>query len=76
MILGGQVWALRNDLNIRKTSDYTSEPYVLLEYNGSDGRPSMTAFKVLSEKAEEGILFDYITEACSSASSTTITFIG
>ena len=63
LMLGGQAWALRNDLNKKGTNDYTSAPYVLLEYTDEDDRISMTAFKVLSEKPDEAIVFDYITEA-------------
>ena len=64
LMLGGQAYALRDDLNRTGTNTpYSSEPYVLLDFTGSDGRPQMTAFKVLREKPEEGILFDYIAEA-------------
>lgn len=58
---GGQVWALRDDLNITNEVGYSSHPYVLLEYTDVDNRPSMTAFRVLREKAN--VLFDYTREA-------------
>lgn len=63
LMLGGQAYALREDLNITTTNGYSSEPFVLLDYTGADGRPSMTTFKVLREKPDAGILFDYISEA-------------
>lgn len=65
VLLGGQVWALRCDLNQdgRSGLKYTSPPFVLLEYVDSDSRISMSVFEVLPEKPDEGILFDYITEA-------------
>lgn len=63
LMLGGQAYALRDDLNITQAPGYTSEPYVLLDFTGPDGRPSMRPFKVLREKPQSGILFDYIAEA-------------
>jgi hypothetical protein len=63
LMLGGQAYALRDDLNITSGAGYSSEPFVLLDHTGADGRPSVTAFKVLREKPSEGILFDYISEA-------------
>ena len=73
LMLGGQAFALRDDLNLTANTlpavlsgvgaTYSSEPFVLLDFSGSDGRPQMTAFKVLREKPADGILFDYITEA-------------
>ncbi|MCI0540764.1 MAG: hypothetical protein L0Z50_36660, partial [Verrucomicrobiales bacterium] len=63
LMLGGQVYALRDDLNIVSTDGYSSEPYVLLAYTESDGRPAMRPFKVLREKPEAGIVFDYLVEA-------------
>ncbi|MBM3882741.1 MAG: hypothetical protein FJ387_23965, partial [Verrucomicrobia bacterium] len=63
LMLGGQAYALRDDLNITTGTDYSSEPGVLLEYTLGDGRPAMSVFKVLREKPEAGILFDYIAEA-------------
>ena len=63
LMLAGQAYALRDDLNITSGEGYSSDPHVLLSYTGSDGRPSMSVFKVLREKPSEGIVFDYITEA-------------
>lgn len=63
LMLGGQAYALRDDLNITAGNGYSSEPFVLLEYTEADGRIAMTPFKVLREKPSAGILFDYIVEA-------------
>lgn len=63
LILAGQVYALRDDLNITTPPGYSSDPFVLLRYAGEDGRPSMRLFKVRREAPERGIVFDYITEA-------------
>jgi hypothetical protein len=63
LLLGGQAFALRDDLNITTATGYSSHSYVLLEFTNTDGRPSITPFKVLREKPAEGILFDYIAEA-------------
>ncbi len=59
LLQGGQAFALRDDLNLTQTDRYTSAPFVLLSYTESDGRPAMRAFKVLREKPEAGITFDY-----------------
>ena len=63
LMLAGQAYALRDDLNITSGTSYSSHPHVLLSYKGADDRPSMSVFKVLREKPSEGIVFDYITEA-------------
>ena len=65
LLIGGQAYALRDDLNVMDPDPdaYTSHPYVLLEYMALDERPSMSVFKVLREKPEDGIVFDYIAEA-------------
>ena len=63
LMLGGQAYALRDDLNITTGTDYSSEPFVLIEYALGNGRPAMSAFKVLREKISAGIVFDYIVEA-------------
>ncbi len=62
---GGTPFATRDDLNIttQTNNEYSSHPYVLVAYSGNDGRPSMSAFKVLREKPEEGFVFDYIVPA-------------
>ncbi|PAW85712.1 MAG: hypothetical protein B9S33_09375 [Pedosphaera sp. Tous-C6FEB] len=57
LMQGGQVWALRDDLNITGGTNRSSHAYVLLQYTAADGRPSMTAFQVLREKAN--VKFDY-----------------
>jgi hypothetical protein len=56
---GGQAWALRDDLNITSGPDYSSDPFVLLDYVEADGRPAIHPFKVLREKPEAGITFVY-----------------
>ena len=63
VMLGGQAYALRDDLNITNSNGYSSDPFVLVDFTDSDGRPSMDIFKVRREKPEAGILFDYIVEA-------------
>lgn len=65
---GGQAFALRDDLNITETQnassgDYSSEPFVLLEYTEADDRLAMIAFKVLREKPEDGITFSFDVDA-------------
>lgn len=60
---GGTVFATRDDLNITSASGYSSAPFALIEYPDADGRPSMSAFKVMREKPEAGWVFDYIVEA-------------
>ncbi|MFM8337649.1 MAG: hypothetical protein ACKODK_18985, partial [Opitutaceae bacterium] len=53
VMTGGVVYALRDDLNNTSAgSSYTSDKFVLLSYTSpTDGRPAMTAFKVLRENA-------------------------
>ena len=63
MMIGGQGYALRDDLNIVSGPSFSSQPFVLIGYFDSDGRPSMEAFRVLREKASAGWLFDYVTDA-------------
>lgn len=63
LVLGGQAYALRDDLNHTTPENYSSEPFVLLEYTESDGRPAISAFKVRREAPERGLVFDYIVEA-------------
>ena len=60
---GGTAYATRDDLNLVSGTNYSSHPFVLLDYVAADGRPAMTAFKVLREKPEEGFVFDYIVPA-------------
>jgi len=61
ILQGGQAYALRDDLNVIQGSDYTSHPYVLLQYVDADSRPSMSVFKVLREKGKD--TFDYSVNA-------------
>ena len=63
VMLGGQAYALRDDLNNTNANGYTSAPYVLIEYTGSDGLPSMSVYHVRREAPEEGFLFDYVVNA-------------
>ena len=78
LMIGGQAYAIRDDLNVylnpkfngelrsdinSDLENYTSNPFVLLEYIDTDGITSITTFKVLKEKGEEGKVFDYLTEA-------------
>jgi len=63
LMLAGQAYALRDDLNVTNPIGYTSDPFVLISYIDADSRPSMSVFKVRREKPEAGILFDYIVEA-------------
>ncbi len=63
VMIGGQAYALRDDLNITSGASYSSMSYVLLDYTESDGRPAVRAFKVSREKASAGIVFDYVVEA-------------
>ena len=59
LVQGGQAFALRNDLNITISNGFTSLPFVLLNYRESDGRVAMRPFKVLREKPQAGITFQY-----------------
>ena len=58
IMLGGQVYALRDDLNLTNAvGKYSSDPYVLLYYTGADERPAMRPFKVSQELGD--IKFNY-----------------
>ena len=59
LMQGGQAYALRDDLNITGGEDYSSDPFVLLQYTAADGRPAIRPFKVRREAPERGIAFDY-----------------
>ena len=63
VMIGGVAWALRDDLNITSGPNYSSQPFVLLDYAETDGRPATRAFRVRREKPESGILFDYVAVA-------------
>ena len=54
LMISGRAYALRDDLNV---PDVSSEPFILLDYEGNDGRPSMAVFEVLRETAD--IVFEY-----------------
>lgn len=63
LMIGGQAYALRDDLNVTSGAGYSSMPYVLLDYTESDNRPAIRAFKVLRENPALGQVFDYVVEA-------------
>ncbi|MGA2245700.1 MAG: hypothetical protein ABSH48_11930 [Verrucomicrobiota bacterium] len=63
LMLGGQAYALRDDLNITNGPNYSSAPYVLIAYNGTNGRPAMSVYQVMRENPAAGIYFDYIVTA-------------
>ncbi len=63
LMLAGQAYALRDDLNVTNLIGYTSDPFVLISYTDADSRPSMSVFRIRREKPEAGILFDYIVDA-------------
>lgn len=63
LMIGGQAYALRDDLNITSGTGFSSLPYVLLDYTEADGRPAVRAFKVSRENAALGQVFDYVVEA-------------
>ena len=62
---GGTPFATRDDLNIitQTNNEYSSHPFVLVDFKAPDGRPAMATFKVLREKPEAGWVFDYIVPA-------------
>ncbi len=61
LLQGGRAWALRDDLNVTNGINFSSEPYVLLDFKDADGRPNMSAFHVVRESATDR--FDYAIEA-------------
>lgn len=65
LMSGGTPYATRDDLNIitSTNNEYSSHPYVLIEYPHPDGRPAVSVFKVLREKPESGWVFDYVVSA-------------
>jgi len=63
LMIAGQAYALRDDLNVTSGGGFSSLPYVLLDYTESDGRPAMRPFKVLRESPAQGLVFDYVVEA-------------
>ena len=71
VMLGGQGYALRTDLNQTNYNaasplpfgGYSSAPFVLLTYTDTDGRPSMAPYQVLAENPAAGEFFDYVVAA-------------
>lgn len=65
LMQGGQVYALRDDLNVITNDDgeYSSEPFVLLEYEDADARISIVPFRVQREDRLAGEVFNYEVEA-------------
>lgn len=63
IMIGGQAYALRDDLNITSGSGFSSQPYVLLDYTESDNRRAIRAFKVSRENSAQGLVFDYVVQA-------------
>ena len=59
VMVGGQMYALRDDLNVTAGDGYTSERFALLNYTEADNRPAMRVFKVRREAPELGITFNY-----------------
>jgi hypothetical protein len=63
LMIAGQLYALCDDLNNTNAGGYSSDPFVLLNYTGADGRPAMQVFHVRREAPEKGMLFDYVVNA-------------
>jgi subtilisin-like proprotein convertase family protein len=63
LMAGGTAFATRDDLNLTSPTNYSSNPFVLVQYTAADGRPAVSAFKVLREKPSAGYVFDYIVPA-------------
>ncbi|MCC6233163.1 MAG: hypothetical protein IT580_11005 [Verrucomicrobiales bacterium] len=63
LMQGGQVYALRDDLNDLRDATFSSRPFVLLQYVDDDARPAMRAFEVVREDAANGFVFDYQVQA-------------
>jgi hypothetical protein len=49
LVLGEEVFALRNNYNVTNGAIYTSEPYVLLDTTDTEGGKRMAIFKVVME---------------------------
>ncbi len=60
VMIGGQAYALRDDLNDLTTAGYSSEPYILLSYRDENDRPRMRTFRVLREDAENTFEFPLV----------------
>ncbi len=53
-------WALRDDLSVLTLSDaYTSQPFVLIAYTATDGRPAMRPFRVVREDSRYKFKFPW-----------------
>ena len=63
LMIGGQAYALRDDLNVVSGAGFSSQPYVLLDYTESDNRPAIRPFRVVRENPSLGQVFDYVVEA-------------
>ena len=61
LMVGGTPFATRDDLNVTHGDDYSSEPYVLVEYVAGDGRPAISPFKVL--RTNDLYNFEYVVAA-------------
>jgi hypothetical protein len=61
LMQGGQAYALRDDLNILTSTngEYSSAPFVLLQYTAPDGRVAIHPFQVRREKPQAGITFEF-----------------
>jgi len=52
LMINGNVYALRDDLNVTTTTAYSSEPYILIAFNeAATGRPAMRVAKVIRSNA-------------------------
>lgn len=49
LMIGGQAYAIRDDLNLLSASNYSSDPYVLISYPDETSRPNMRAYRVYRE---------------------------
>lgn len=71
LMLGGQAYALRDDLNLTNSgnqpivlgTNYSSPPFVLLSFIDADGRPNMSVYQVMRESPAAGQFFDYVVPA-------------
>ena len=63
VMVGGTAYATRDDLNLTNANNFSSLPFVLVEFQAADGRPAIAPFKVLREKPEAGQVFDYVVPA-------------
>ena len=59
LIIAGQAFALRDDLNVTSGDAYSSDPFLMVEFTDGDGRLSMESFKVVRENPAAGKTFNY-----------------